>query len=155
MKKCNRMKCNRMFALPKRKNQKAQNQTYFSANVIIITKSCNHTKLLKGSVRKLQDYTKYSSYGNKSILVLYNVGMTTSWRLSLYRRHQIQIEDTVNSTSRQAFAKVDLLNISVTKCLSWIKSTMVCFCVTFQVHLLLAKNVYFSSVLFLELMYKM
>lgn len=89
------------------------------------------------------------------ILALYNVRMTTSWRLSLYRRHQIQIEDIVNSTSRQAFAKVDLLSSSVSKCPSWIKSTMVCFCVTLQVHLLLAKNIYFSSVLFLELMYKM
>lgn len=55
-------------ALPKIKNQKNQNQTYCSANVIITTKPCNHTKLLKSSVslRKLQDYTKYSSYGNKS-----------------------------------------------------------------------------------------
>lgn len=32
---------------------------------------------------------------------------------------------------------------------------MVCFCVTLQIHHLLTKNTYFSSVLFLELMFKM
>lgn len=42
------------------------------------------------------------------ILALYNVRMTA--RFSLYRDHQIQIDDTVNATSRQAFAKVDLLS---------------------------------------------
>lgn len=32
---------------------------------------------------------------------------------------------------------------------------MVCFCVTLQIHFLLAKNMYFNSILFLELMFKM
>lgn len=150
-------KCNRMFASPKERTKKPK--TRFTA--VPMSLLLQNPVITQNCLRALYLWESFKITPNTAVMVtslilaLYNVRMTTSWRLSLHRSHQIQIEDTVNSTSKQAFSKVDLLSISVSKCPSWIKSTMVCLCVTLQVHLLLAKNMYFSSVLFLELMYKM
>lgn len=157
MKQCNRIPPSPSLPSPKERTKKPKTRlTAEPISLLLqnpeITQNCLRALYLWESFGITQNIAVMAT---RLILALYNVRMTTSWRLSLYRSHQIQIEDIVNSTSRQAFTKVDLLSISVTKCLWWLKSTMVCFCVPLQVHLLLAKNMYFSSVLFLELMYKM
>lgn len=72
----------------------------------VYTQNCLRVLYLGESIKITQNIAVMAT---SVLLALYNVRMIASWRFSLYRGHQIQIEDTVNSTSRQAFAKVDLL----------------------------------------------